>query len=334
MLNREDIHIIAEAGTNNNGDLQKAKNLVSIAKRSGVDSVKFQMINTWGLYLPGEYEYGKYDIKDVIKIREEGQMTDQEYTQLAAFSESKNINFTSSIFDVKGLDLLLKFNPPYVKLASCDLNHISLIREVAKRGVKMVISTGMSTFEDVERTVNELAKLNFDNYVLLHCISVYPATLDQANLKYIKTLKDAFKVEVGFSDHTGNSIAACMALQYGATWFEKHFTEDSSQKGLDHAYAMEEKGLTEYVKDIEMALDAMQATNKTLTTAEMLTRKRARRSLYAAKDLSEGHVVTAEDVLIVRPEGEMRADEIDLLIGKKLLKAIKQYEGFKKLILS
>lgn len=334
MLSRDNIHIIAEAGTNNNGSLDKAKNLAEIAQRSGVDSVKFQMINTWGLYLPGEYEYGKYDIKDVIKIREDGQMTDEEYTSLAQYCNELGIPLSCSIFDVDGLDLLMKFNPPYVKLASCDLNHVSLIREVAKRDVKIVMSTGMSSFEDVEKTANELAKMNFNNYVLLHCVSVYPARLNQANLSYIKKLKDCFNVEVGFSDHSGNSIAACMALQHGATWFEKHFTEDRTQKGLDHAYAMEEEGLTEYVKNLEMAAEAMRNHDKVLTEAEMLTRKRARRSLYASKDLPAGHVVRDDDVLIVRPEGEMGADEIDSLLGKTLKSDLKQYENFKRDILS
>lgn len=330
MLTREDIHIIAEAGTNNNGQLSKAKNLAKIAKDAKADSVKFQIINPWGLYLPGDYEYGHYDIKDVIKIREEGQMSDQEYTDLAAYCKEVGISFTSSIFDVEGLDLLMGFEPEYVKFASCDVNHIKLIREAASRGTKLVISTGMATFEDVEKTCNELAKVNFDNYVLLHCVSCYPAKLEQTNLRYIKTLKDHFNTEVGFSDHTGSSIAACMALQYGATWFEKHFTEDNSQRGLDHAYAMEPSGLSQYIEDISMALIAVQNTGKELSEGELYTRKRARRSLYAAHDLPEGHIVTDSDVLIVRPEGEMSADEIDIVIGKRLKTSMKPHEAFKK----
>ena len=328
MLTRDDIHIIAEAGTNNNGQLLKAKNLAKIASDAKVDSVKFQIINPWGLYLPGDYEYGNYDIHEVIKIREEGQMTDQEYADLAAYCKDIGISFTASIFDTDGLDLLMQFEPEYIKLASCDLNHVQLLRQAAEREVKLVISTGMSTFQNVEKTVNELSKVNFSDFVLLHCVSCYPASLSQANLGYIRKLKETFKVEVGFSDHTGSSIAACMALQYGATWFEKHFTEDNTQKGLDHAYAMEPEGLTQYVEDITMALDAMQGTEKVLTDAELYTRRRARRSLYAARDLPADHVITAEDVLIVRPEGEMTADEIDIVIGKKIRSPLKIYTAF------
>jgi|7_EtaG_2_1085326.scaffolds.fasta_scaffold00351_23 sialic acid synthase SpsE len=330
MLKREDIHIIAEAGTNNNGDLQKAKNLARIANVAGADSVKFQIINPWGLYLPGNYEYGHYDIEEVLKIRERGQMEDFEYAELAAHCREIDIAFSASVFDVDGLDLLMEFNPPYIKIASCDLNHTSLIREVATRNIKMIISTGMSTIEDVRKTVNELSKLNFDNFVLLHCVSAYPATLDQANLKYIKTLKNEFEVEVGFSDHTGDSIAACLALQMGATWFEKHFTEDKSQPGLDHAYAMEKDELIKYIQDITMTLEALRDEKKELSEAELYTRKRARRSLYASKDLPRGHVIESGDILVVRPEGEMNADEIDFVIGKKVNVNVKKHTGITK----
>ena len=334
MLKREDVHIIAEAGTNNNGQLNKAKNLAGVAKDAGADSVKFQIINPWGLYLPGEYEYGHYDIKDVIKIRQEGQMADDEYRELATYCKEIGISFTASVFDVDGLDLLMEFEPDYIKLASCDLNHVQLIREAASRETKLVISTGMSTFPDVEKTVNELAKIHFSDFVLLHCVSVYPAQLNQANLQYIRKLKDEFGATVGFSDHTGNSIAACMALQHGATWFEKHFTEDNTQTGLDHAYAMEPEGLTQYVQDISMAIEALGDTDKSLTDAELYTRKRARRSLYAAHDLPAGHVVSVDDVLIVRPEGAMQADEIDSLVGQRLTQPVAQYQGFTRDILA
>lgn len=140
----EKIHIIAEAGTNNNGSLQKAKNLADIAKRAGADSVKFQIIYPWGLYLPGKYEYGKYDIEKVIEIRAKGVLSDEEYTELNNYCNSIGIPFTSSVFDKRGLDLMLRFNPPYIKLASCDINNVRFLREVAICGKPIVISTGMS----------------------------------------------------------------------------------------------------------------------------------------------------------------------------------------------
>lgn len=323
-------HVIAEAGTNNNGNLQKAKNLVDIAKRAGADSVKFQMINTWGLYLPGKYEYGHYKIEDVIRIREAGEMSDEEYIELSNYANQIGIPFSSSVFDEKALKLLDQFNPPYIKIASCDLNNIRFLRQVAEYQRKIILSTGMSTLADIENTLSVINKESKCDIVLLHCVSIYPCALEQTNLSYINTLKSKFGVPVGFSDHTGSSHAACVALSLGATWFEKHFTEDKNQEGLDHAYAMEEQGLLEYINDLKAASLSLKSSEKQLTEKELYTRRRARRSLYAAKDLSIGHILTDADVLCVRPENIMQADEIDILIGKPLTKSIQRFEPFSK----
>ncbi len=330
----EDIHIIAEAGTNHNGQLDKAKKLVDIAHHSGADSIKFQIIYPWGLYLPGDYEYGHYDIKDVIRIRTEGMLEDEEYDDLAAYCKQKTIAFSASVFDERGLDLLMKFDPPYIKTASCDLNNIRFLRQVAERGKKMVISTGMSSMQDIERSMNALQKAGHSDIVLLHCVSVYPAFLEQTNLSFITKLKEHFGVEVGFSDHTGNSIAACMALVKGATWFEKHFTEDKAQQGFDHAYALEEAELKAYVEDLHKAQTALEEQDEKISDKERYTRKRARRSLYAARDMNVGEVIKDEDVLIVRPEGIMDADQIDELIGRKLTQPLSQHAPFSMKVIS
>jgi len=324
----DSLHIIAEAGTNNNGSLEKAKNLINIASRAGATSVKFQMINTWGLYLPGKYDYGHYNIEDVIKIRQEGEMTDEEYNELALHAAKMKIGYSSSVFDEKALKLLASFKPPYIKIASCDLNNIRFLRQVADYGIKMVISTGMSTLADVEKTVKAITYNGFNDIVLLHCVSVYPAKLEQTNLTFITTLKNEFGFEVGFSDHTPTSHAACMAFVLGARWFEKHFTEDKKQKGLDHAYALEEVELKSYIEDLNAASIALAPKSDKISDKEFYTRKRARRSLYASRNLPVGHVITDDDVLIVRPENLMQADEIDFIIGKSLKVPLNQYQPF------
>lgn len=323
------IHVIAEAGTNHNGQLIKARRLAAIARDAGATSVKYQIIYPWGLYLPGEYDYGHYDIKEVIKIREEGVMSDEDYDDLAHYCRELGIQFSASVFDPRGLELLLRFDPPYIKIASCDLNNLRFLREVAEKGKKIVLSTGMSSLADIEKSVRELDRIGFRDLVLMHCVSVYPATLSQMNLSMITVLRSNFGFEVGFSDHTGDSLAACIALSLGATWFEKHFTEDRTQRGLDHAYAMEEAGLKMYIQELQAAYTALQPQEAKISEAERLTRRRARRSLYAARDLPAGHVITNDDVLCVRPENVMQADEIDLLIGKALRVPVHIYQPFR-----
>lgn len=321
-------HIIAEAGTNHNGSIDKAKELIALANRAGADSVKFQIINPWGLYLPGQYNYGHYDIKKVIEIRQSTVLSDEAYKDLHSYAMSLGIAFSASVFDKEGLDLLCSLNPPYIKLASCDLNNTRFLKQVAEKGRKMIISTGMSSFQDVEKSLKAIESTGNNDIVLLHCVSVYPAKTEQSNLSFLTTLKNAFGFEVGFSDHTGSSTAAVMALALGATWFEKHFTTDKTQEGFDHAYAMEEDGFTTYVNDIRAAEQALIPREEKISDAERYTRKRARRSLYAKRPIKAGEVIKDEDILCVRPEGILNADDIDLIVGKTAKADLEQYEAF------
>ncbi len=321
------IHVIAEAGTNHNGQLSKAIALAKIAKEVGADSVKYQLINTWGLYLPGKYEYGKYNIDDVLKIRQEGEFTDEEYKILNTECTQIGIPFTVSVFDKDGLNLAATFNPEYIKIASCDLNNLHFLRQVASKGIKMILSTGMSDMWEIEKTLNDLHKHGFTDIVLMHCLSEYPAFLEKMNLSFIDDLK-TFGFPLGLSDHTGNSLAACMALTKGVTWFEKHFTEDKTQKGLDHAYAMEKEGLSQYINDLKAAEKALDIKEEKVGEGEKLTAQRARRSLYAARDIMVGETIKEEDILIVRPQGPLSADQYDDIINRPITIAIKKYQPF------
>ncbi|OFZ51859.1 MAG: hypothetical protein A2381_00970 [Bdellovibrionales bacterium RIFOXYB1_FULL_37_110] len=322
------IHIIAEAGTNNNGRLDKALELVDMASRCGADSIKFQIIYTNELYLPGNYEYGHYDINKVRMLRDKGIMTDADYENLHKYCVKTNIPFTASIFDSKGLELMIKLKAPYIKIASGDLNHLKLLRQVADTGKRIILSTGMSTLQEIDRSLNEIFKHKNNDVVLMHCISVYPAQLRQTNLRFIEVLKKTFGLEVGFSDHTEHSIAACIALTLGATWFEKHFTADRSQEGLDHKYAMEEVHLKQYINDLHEAHEALKLKKEKVSPEELYTQKRARRSLYASRNIKAGEIIKDNDILIVRPENTMGANDYDLLIGSVALVDIKQFENF------
>ncbi|MDN5291012.1 MAG: hypothetical protein PWQ06_1251 [Anaerophaga sp.] len=326
------IHIIAEAGSNHNGSMERAYQLVDIASNAGADSIKFQIINTWGLYLPGKYEYGHYNIDDIIAFRKKTEFSSEDIEKLSNYSNKKGIQFSASIFDNESLDILNKTNPPYIKIASGDLNNLRLIRTVlqkSKKDTRIILSTGMSTLQDIEKTVKEIDKSgNINRLVLLHCVSVYPAKTEETNLSFISTLKSNFGTEVGFSDHTQNSNAALIALGLGATWFEKHFTFNKRASGLDHKYASNSAQLKKYVTDLRQGESAMISNDTKISESEYFTRKRARRSLYASRDIKIGEIISDEDILCVRPEGPMQADEIDLLIGKRALRDIKQYEPF------
>jgi N,N'-diacetyllegionaminate synthase len=309
------VHIIAEAGSNYNGDINYAKKLIDIAATLKVDSVKFQIINTYGLYLPGKYEYGNYDIKDVLNFRDKCMLKDSEWLELSNYSSNLGIPLTASVFDKKSLDLYMKMNPPYIKIASGDLNNLSFLRQVSECNKPMILSTGMATLGEIENSVNDLTKHNFSKIILMHCTSIYPATLEQSNLYVIDVLKSAFGFEVGFSDHTGTSHAACMAMAKGATWFEKHFTFDNTLDGLDHKHAQDEAGFRQYVSDLKNAQKALTIPKNKVSEGEILTKKRARRGVYAAHNIKKGKKIEYDDILIVRPENDINVKDIDKIIG-------------------
>lgn len=327
MENRQ-AHIIAEAGVNHNGRMDYAHKLIDIAAGAGADSVKFQIINPWGLYLPGDYKYGHYDIKSVIENRFSTVLSDEQYEELNQACKNKKIGFSGSVFDVKGLALLNSFNPPYIKVASCDLSNIRLLRHIADTGNKMILSTGMSTLKEIHFSLNELAKKNYNDIVLLHCVSIYPCPLEKSNVQMIKVFKDEFDYEVGYSDHTRSAEAAVAAYTLGARWFEKHFTFDNSLEGFDHKHAQNEEEFTYYIKAIREIESSLGKAEKKIDDKEAYTAERARRSLYAAHDLKAGQVIEDKDVLCVRPSNKLNPNQIDLLIGKTLKKDMVAYTPF------
>ena len=318
------VHIIAEAGSNYNGSVELGTQLNAAAAAARADSVKYQIIYPEGLYLPGDYPYGHYDIREVRRIRQRDVLSDAQWQALRDDALARGIAFSASVFDAKGLELLRRLAPPYVKTASCDLNNLPFLREVAASGLTMVVSTGMSTLGDIEKAVDALRRegVHGERLVLLHCVSAYPAPLRETNLAFIQTLRRAFGTAVGFSDHTLGREAACAAVALGATWIEKHFTVDRGLEGLDHKHALEPAELKDYVDAIRDTEASLSPRAQKIGPAEAETRKRARRGIYAARDLPEGHVLAAADLLVVRPEGPIPADEVDTLIGGRLRRAL------------
>jgi sialic acid synthase SpsE len=219
-------------------------------------------------------------------------------------------------------------HPPYIKIASTDLNNVRFLRQVAKKGIPIILSTGMSSLEDIEHSVQEIMHTGFRDLTLMHCVSSYPAKLEEMNLSFIDTLKSAFGFPVALSDHTETSLAACLALTKGVVYIEKHFTYDRKAEGFDHAYACDPEPFVQYVADIRSAEKALQTASIKLGEHELYVRKRARRSLYAARDLVAGQIVRDEDVLVLRPQNVMSADQIDLVVGKQMRQDILQYQPF------
>jgi sialic acid synthase SpsE len=309
-------HVIAEAGTNHNGSVATGRALVDAAVAGGADSVKFQMIFPEGLYLPGT---------EVFERRRRGALRPDDYRALAGHCRERGIAFSASVFDRAGIALLDELDAPYIKFASCDLNNSALLRAGAETGRRLIISTGMSTLEEVARALRDVLATGNRDVVLMHCVSVYPCPTALMNLPFLDELSTLGQ-PIGLSDHTEQSLAAAIAVAKDAGWIEKHLTLDRSAPGFDHAYAMEPGAFAAYVADVRAASEACRTPPQKLSPAEITVKQRARRGLYAARDLPPGHTIGAADVLVVRPESTLAPNDLPAVVGRAAARPIRRHE--------
>lgn len=324
------VHIIAEAGTNHGGRRATAERLIDIAHDAGADSVKFQIIYPEGLYLPRFYRNGDtngYVENEVFGQRVAGMLSDDDYRALARYCREHGLPLSASVFDRRSLDLLCEFDPPYIKIASCDLNNSPLLKLAAERGRRLIVSTGMASLGEIEQAVSDVLSTGNRDLVLMHCVSMYPCPLERMNLGFLSVLRSAFGLPVGLSDHTESSLAGAMAVALGVEWIEKHFTYDRTAKGFDHGYAMEPAALGQYVRDLRSAEVACRRPATKVGDGEQQVKQRARRSLYAARTIQPHEPITEADVLVVRPEGPLAPGDVGRVVGRSARRLIHQYEA-------
>ena len=321
------VQIIAEAGSNHNGNIDYAFRLVDIAKEAGADVVKFQLINPEELYVPFYWENNQKVVNQVYERRMKEKMDYDDWRKINDYCIEKEILFTASAFDEEGVDFLHELKVPFVKLASSDLNNIDLLRYVAQKGMNTIISTGMATLEEITLSFNEfIENSNSEKLSVMHCVSSYPCELSGAGLNKIDELKKHLPCNIGYSDHTQSSIAACVAVEKGVTCIEKHFTLDKNLDGFDHKYAanLEEfKGYCKDIRDIEQDM----ISNQFIQENEKITALRARRSVYLRRNIKKDQIIQEEDLILLRPAGKLKPVDKAKLIGLKAGEDLKAYES-------
>ena len=256
-------HIIAEIGINHNGDLDIAKQLIDVAVLSGCDSVKFQKRNP-DVCVP---EHQKGVLRDTpwgrmtyLQYKYKVEFGQEEYDEIDRYCKAKGIEWSASPWDMDSLEFLNQYDLPYIKIPSAMLTNKELVIAARNTGKKVILSTGMSTYEEIELAntwlINGGTVLNYSdnkgnkNYALLHCNSQYPAPLEELNLAAIKTLKERFICEVGYSGHEFRLGTSVAAVYLGATIIERHITLDRTMWGTDHLSSVEPQGLIKLVKGI------------------------------------------------------------------------------------
>ncbi|MFC1926811.1 N-acetylneuraminate synthase [Chloroflexota bacterium] len=327
----EPCFIIAEAGVNHNGDVRLAKKLVDIAKDAGVDAVKFQTFKAENV-VTAEAEKAEYQKASTnsggsqYEMIKKLELTRSDFGELFDYAEMKGIIFLSTPFDKESVDLLNELGVPAFKIGSGEMTNLPLIKHVAKKGKPVILSTGMSTLTEVEEALQVIKDEGTEDIILLHCVTAYPAEVEEVNLKAIETLRSAFKLPVGFSDHTTGISAAIAAVALGAVSVEKHFTLDKKLIGPDHKASLEPEELKQMVRAIREVEKAMGDGEKRSTETEEQIKKVARRSIVAGIDITQGTVITEEMLHIKRPGTGIQPKHLQKVIGMTARIAIKRDE--------
>ena len=323
----EPCFIIAEAGVNHNGSVELAKKLIDVAKDAGAEAVKFQTFKAENVVIKNaeKAEYQKTAKEESqYGMLKKLELTEEDFRELADYAKEKDILFLSSPFDKESVDLLYELDVPVFKVGSGEITNFSLLKHIAKKEKHIILSTGMSTLGEIEEALRIIRNEGVEDIVLLHCVSNYPARIEDVNLRAMETLKQAFKIPVGFSDHTLGITASIAAVALGACVIEKHFTLDRNLPGPDHKASLEPDELKEMIKGIRNVEKALGDGIKRQTINEEEIKKIARRSIIAKIGISEGTVITEDMLDIKRPGTGIVPKYFDSVIGMRAKKDIKK----------
>lgn len=316
------LFIIAEAGVNHDGDLEKAFKLVDAAVAAGADAVKFQAWITEKVYsaqsLKPDYQKRTTDQDesefDTIKALEFGH---EEFAALSDYCRKQGIVFFATPDEADSADALVELGVPLLKTASQDVTNLPFLRHLATYGLPVIYSTGASTLNELVAGA-EVFLGKVPGFAILHCVSAYPAPMADMNLRVISTLRKMFPCVVGFSDHTDGASAACAALALGARVFEKHLTLDRSAPGPDHQASLDPDQFTAYVRELHDVLTALGDGHKRIMPSEENTRLAFRRFIVAARGLPAGTVLTEADLLFKKVVDGLPPNHIDQVVGARL----------------
>lgn len=343
MFNKNHTFLIAEGGVNHNGKVKNAYELIDIASDSGVDAIKFQTFKAENIctrHAPKAYYQTKTDKNDTqFNMLKKLELNFQQFKDLANYAKKKKIIFLSTPFDTKSVDYLVdELKVEAIKIPSGEINNFELIDHISKKKVPVILSSGASNIEEISIALNLLMKgkklgrnlknnkfLNKDiktnkNLAVLHCVSEYPAPIEEANIRCINLLKEKFGWNIGYSDHCMGLAASISAVFLGATIIEKHITINREMKGPDHFASIEPDELNLLVKTIRDLKPSLGKPKKMVTQSEIKNRKIIRRSLVASKKITKGDLFDFNNLTTKRPALGIEASRFFEYIGQKALR--------------
>lgn len=327
------VTIIAEAGVNHNGDVNKAFRMVDAASQAGADYVKFQTFKAEKLVnaTAVQAQYQKQNTgseESQFDMLRHLELDDSSFLKLQAYCSNKNIGFLSTPFDIDSVHFLHSLGMDYMKIPSGEISNLPYLRAIAGIGIPVIMSTGMSNLEDIEAALNVLytGGLTTDQITLLHCNTQYPTPMADVNLRAMETLRDNFGTEIGYSDHTLGVEVPIAAVALGATVIEKHFTLDRLMKGPDHNASLEPcelKAMVSSIRNIEKALGSSQ---KQITDSEKVNISVARKSIVAARNIGKNEIFSVDNLCAKRPGTGISPMRWDEIIGRRAIRDFKKDE--------
>ena len=316
--------IIAEAGVNHNGDLNLARRLIDVAADAGADRVKFQTFSADRLVTvsadKAPYQAratGSEESQHAMLRRLE--LSRAMHVELIGHCKARGIEFFSTGFDPASVDLLAELGASSFKIPSGEITNLPYLRHVGRYGKPVILSTGMSSLGEIEAALAVLEQSGTprSRITVLHCTTEYPAPMAEVNLRAMLTIRDAFGVAVGYSDHTPGIEVAIAAVALGAAVIEKHFTLDRTLPGPDHKASLEPAELEAMVRGIRNIEQALGSPIKRATDSEARNKPVARKSLVAARAIRAGEVLTEDNLAVKRPGSGVSPMCWDQVLGRK-----------------
>ena len=321
-------YIIAELSANHGGSLEMAKQSIKIAKECGASAVKIQSYTPDTMTINSKKSDflitdGLWKGYTLYELYKEAYTPFEWHSDLFKYANAQGVTLFSSPFDETAVELLQSLNAPAYKIASFELIDLPLIKRAAECGKPLLMSTGMASVTEVREAVDVAMEYGCGEVLLFHCISSYPATLRESNLKNIEFLRKEFGVEVGLSDHTLGNLASSISIGLGATAIEKHFKPSEDTIGPDASFSINPNQLKALVSDCKDSWYSLGQVGFKRSKEEESFRKH-RRSLYFMKDLKAGDVIVLSDVRAIRPGYGLNPKHIDKLEGKRLVKNVER----------
>jgi pseudaminic acid synthase len=321
-------YIVAELSANHNGSLETALKILERAKECGADAVKLQTYTADTITLNSDREEfmikgGLWDGRILYDLYNEAHLRWAWHKPLFEHARKLEITIFSTPFDNTAVDLLEDLNAPAYKIASFEAVDLPLIKYVANTGKPMIISTGMADAEEIGEAIEAAREGGCKELAILHCVSGYPASPEDYNLRTIKDMRERFGLVTGLSDHTLDNTTAIASVVMGSSIIEKHFTLDRNGGGPDDSFSMEPPDLTALCRDAKIAWSALGKVDYGLKSSEQANIK-FRRSLYFVKALKAGDVITADAVRSVRPGYGIAPKFVEHIVGKKVVRSIEK----------